>query len=408
MKKLNKFFAVLVALAMMATLAVSMAFAAPAASSTSLQDSKITKVLDVPAGVPSPAASFDFTVTPTAQPTTAGLTAKKVTIPFTAATGTQTQYAPLASFIGLNDSSKKFNLSQPGEYVFTVSEDDFTAAGVATAPAEGAYYLQDSDPLSTENLAKDTKTYTLRIYVVNHVAGQDEQNPPALEIKSITVEDPTSTGATTDEKKVSPETGFVFNNTYTKVINETEQNGGAFNVEKEVTEAGDKAFGYPITISITIDEATLVDGAYTLTAAGKTWSFSDAVDQETGAKTGLTATQTVNLADGEKAIFTTFPAGATVNVVENVAATNVQNAGDYTGAASGLATGTYAKGGELDVTTAAFTAKGQVKVTNTLAASDITPEGILISNLPYIALALVAIGGLVVYVVIRRRNADEA
>ena len=38
----------------------------------------------------------------------------------------------------------------------------------------------------------------------------------------------------------------------------------------------------------------------------------------------------------------------------------------------------------------------------------VTSTGILISNLPYIALALVAIGGLVAYVVVRRRNADEA
>ena len=35
-------------------------------------------------------------------------------------------------------------------------------------------------------------------------------------------------------------------------------------------------------------------------------------------------------------------------------------------------------------------------------------EGVLMANLPYIVLALVAIGGMVAYVVVRRRNADEA
>ena len=37
-----------------------------------------------------------------------------------------------------------------------------------------------------------------------------------------------------------------------------------------------------------------------------------------------------------------------------------------------------------------------------------TTEGVLINSIPYIVLALVAIGGMVAYVVVRRRNADEA
>ena len=399
MKKLNKFFAVLVALAMMATLCVSMAFAAPAESSDSLADSVITKVLDVPAGVASPAASFDFTVTPTSQPSTMALTAKTETITFAAGTGTQTKVKSLADFIGLNDNTKDFNITQPGEYVFTVAE------------ANTSSFTQDTDAKTTEAMDYSDAQYTLRVYVINGENG--------LEIKAITVvdstvnEDPEEEGSEVDAAKVDPEdkdptvtdptnkegSDFKFTNVYTKSFSDTEENGGAFNVEKAVTESGDTAFKFPITIAITIDEATLENGAYTLTAGDKTWSFS------TG---NLTATQTVDLANGEKAIFTTFPAGATVNVTENVAATSVQNAGDYTGAASGLATGTYAKGGALDVTTAAFDAQGQVKVTNTLSSEDITPTGILVNNLPYIALALVAIGGLVAYVVVRRRNADEA
>ena len=47
---------------------------------------------------------------------------------------------------------------------------------------------------------------------------------------------------------------------------------------------------------------------------------------------------------------------------------------------------------------------------NTKDAGDNDPgtTGILVSNLPYIALALVAIGGLVAYVVVRRKADDEA
>ena len=39
---------------------------------------------------------------------------------------------------------------------------------------------------------------------------------------------------------------------------------------------------------------------------------------------------------------------------------------------------------------------------------DNTFEGVLHNSIPYIVLALVAIGGMAAYVIIRRRNADEA
>ena len=411
---MKKLISILVAFAMMATLGIAMAFAAPAAQSTSLTDSKITKNLNVPAGVAAPAAHFFFTVTPTEQPKTAGLTAKKVEIPFTDTTaGSKTASATLASFIGPNDATKKFNLSQPGEYVFTVSEDAFDVNGVASAPAteETAYYLKDSDNDSTETLAKDTKQYTLRIYVINHTPEQDEVNPPALEIKSITVVDATVTDnpETTevdevDAAKVDPATGFVFNNVYTKEINVDEQNGGAFNLEKDVTGAGDTAKAYPFTVSITLPASYLdANDAYTLTDSdGKTWTF--------GAGQALTQTRTdVALAKGEKLIFEKFPAGAVVTVNETLSDTVVQNGSKYT--ATAAATGITIDGTDVKnttITTNEYAAKSAIKVTNNLDPAEITPEGILISNLPYIALALVAIGGLVAYVVIRRRNADEA
>ena len=53
-------------------------------------------------------------------------------------------------------------------------------------------------------------------------------------------------------------------------------------------------------------------------------------------------------------------------------------------------------------------ATDEIAYTNDYNADLDTPTGILINNLPYIALALVAIGGLVAYVVVRRRQDDEA
>lgn len=410
---MKKLISILVAFAMMATLCVCMAFAAPAAQSTDLSKSVITKVLDVPDGVASPAGKMNFTVTPTSQPATAGLTAKTESITFAAGTGTQTKVLSLADFIGLNNTAKDFNITQPGEYVFTVAEDSFNAAGVATAPAEGAYYLQDTDSLSTENLAKDTKTYTLRIYVVNGNNG--------LEIKAITVVDASVTDDTTteaseiDNAKINPEdtdptvtdpddkvgSAFKFTNVYTKTITDETDPNGAFNVAKNVTGSGDTNYLYPIKVTITIDDATLVDGAYTLNGSKSgEWNFTTATK---------TLEKTITIKNGEKDVFATFPAGAKVKIEEQTSTmNNLQNADKYNGNAAGLVTGTYTDGAKMTTNEAVYTAKSAVTVTNNLESSAIEPEGIMIQNLPYIVLALIAVGGLVAYVVVRRRQNDEA
>ena len=406
MKKLNKFFAVLVALAMMATLCVSMAFAEPAEKSVDIEKASLTKVFDVPTGVATPAAKFYFTFNPTSQPSSSTITAKTEVIPFDANTtgGKQTKILSLGSFIGFTDG-KDIKITQPGEYVFNVSETQGEESGLAEAPAEGttSYYVKDTNDKTTENVKFETKSYTLRLYVIN--------DGGTLKFSAITVEDPAKEGETADAKKVKPDdqdptvtnptekvgSEFKFTNTYTKTISDDEANGGAFNLEKDVTNAGDTAKKYPFEVTVTIDDATLNEGAYTLTATdGTKFEFTT---------TKLADTKTVNLAKGEKLVFTTFPAGAKVKIQETLDDTVVQKGSKYTATASGAIAGSV-KNTALE--TAPINEKNNIKVTNDLANSEIEPEGILISNLPYIALALVAIGGLVAYVVVRRRQDDEA
>ena len=140
----------------------------------------------------------------------------------------------------------------------------------------------------------------------------------------------------------------------------------------------------------------------------KTAKYKVYKDGAFGEETPLAANGIINvdLGDGDYIEFTEIPVGATYSVAETtdedyaasykktVNGTTDENATNYTGAIAG------------DVTAG----KDKVELTNncTKTDDDVKPEGILISNLPYIALALVAIGGLVAYVVVRRRNADEA
>ena len=107
---------------------------------------------------------------------------------------------------------------------------------------------------------------------------------------------------------------------------------------------------------------------------------------------------TVNLKTNERLVFTDLDVGTVINVKEADYSADFNASATLNGASAAIADGVDATASE---------AGNKLYVTNE-SKNDTTPEGILISNLPYIALALVAIGGLVAYVVVRRRNADEA
>ena len=94
------------------------------------------------------------------------------------------------------------------------------------------------------------------------------------------------------------------------------------------------------------------------------------------------------MTNGQWLSFDTIETGATVTIVEDT----------YPGFE---ATGTM-------TATANDTAGAAMDVTNKYNPSEGSVTGILMSNIPYIVLALVAIGGLCAYVVVRRKNADEA
>ena len=211
---MKKLISILVAFAMMATLAVTMSFAATN-QSINLANCKITKIYDVPTGVAAPEAKFYFKVTPTEFPKSTALNEKFEYIEYAAnaAGGEVSKNLPLSDFIayGKNASGKDFNLTQPGEYEFTVVEVAGTPAGIASdaeKPANTSYFVQDTDTTTAENLAFEGKQYTLRIYLVNGATD--------LEVRAVTLVDSTKTDDDTtedvDESKVSPETGFQFKN----------------------------------------------------------------------------------------------------------------------------------------------------------------------------------------------------
>ena len=124
-----------------------------------------------------------------------------------------------------------------------------------------------------------------------------------------------------------------------------------------------------------------------------------------------------SLKDGEYLEFAWLPYGSTYTVTENLSQVT-ENREFFTPSAAwnGSFEATGNKGADLTVDNdgqpillddgSIDIAHDYVDFTNTL--DDITVTGIMMANLPYIVLALVAVSGLVAYVVIRRKAGSEA
>lgn len=385
MKKLNKFFAVLVALAMMATLCVSMAFAENTTPyATGPEAAKLTKYLQAGEGVDLPAATYSFHFAPdSSNPATVAAFDTELT--FAASDkDANGDYIKTKTFAEIF-TGKTFGAA--GEYKFTVTENDPT-------------YPSKTD---NETLTKDNASYIVHLYVVNDGNG--------TKIDKVTVEEngtkvdpnPENPPATADEGK---DKGFSFTNTYTKklVDNNDEDNNGLINLSKAVDgNYADKTFEFPFELTYTLPQTSP-------NAAVKYKVLKDGATEKTAEEqTAENGKITVELGHGEKLIITEAPQGLKWSAKEklnSVTVAQLQNATEYQAAVNGGEKA--AKHADLATAETALSTTGDAAFVNYLSNDDVTPEGILISNLPYIALALVAIGGLVAYVVVRRRNADEA
>ena len=373
MKKLNKLFAVLVALAMMATLTVLSAFAVNDANEVNTAGTKAVKVLTMPKGVVPTGSiaikatldSIDGVDPATLEDNTGKIGNKVINLAPDANTGnfvkvenkdaTDVYYYETDSVLLANDY-------HGGVYKYTISEDvtDWTVPNGATKKADDKTYEM------TVNVGADNKVK--QVFV-----GTDENKRDLFE----DVDETNYNAAATD--------GTVFKNSVSQTLSGTSYDDTALGIKKTVIATdgiADTTTGFEIQFQITLPDT---EGATTATyVVGET------------EKTVPSGTYTEKLADGKTIYFKSIPVGTKV-----VAITETDARANGTGA-------TYTKD-ETGVTVGNITDKehklgGEIK--NTRNKTELT--GILMSNLPYIVLALVAIGGMVAYVVVRRRNADEA
>lgn len=368
---MKKLISILVAFAMMATLAVTSAFAAGVPEEAVEDQIAVTKNLYVSNDITAFTGNVVITFAPGEAIGSAAETAptetvtKTITLTKDADKATEgdasTRYAYSTGVITPEDLGFTDN-SKYGVYTFTVTEE----MTLATTPSENQTVV--NSPVSyTLTVLKNADGYFF-------IANDGTDKPEII------------SGQTQSDIEAN---GFQFTN---KVANKYETTGydnSKFKMEKTVIDnAGiytNEKFNFDITIVLpegTTDADVEASGNY---------------DSYNYDSTTNTITASVSLGNGDQFWFNKIPAGAKVSADENddLASKDATDKKAYVASDTGVAAET-------------LTAEGQeASITNT-SNEDQTFEGILNNSIPYIVLALVAIGGMVAYVVVRRRNADEA
>ena len=385
MKKLNKLFAILVAMAMVLALSVVSVFAAEG-DTTNTNGLAIEKVLTMPKGLaPSGTITINATlntidgVAPAAGDTSGVIAPVTIDLATTDATNTAfvekvTDGATDIYYYGTPNLLPTY--THGGQYIYTISED---AAAWETA------IEADTNKQATV----DTQTYQLTVNV--------DANK---QVKSVYVgqgqnKKPLYTEITTENDEIVAQNGTAFKNSVTqeKETNsyETSQFKASKTVNADKQGVKDTTREFEFTATVVLPNITGEETAtYTVLKENGDTKTTGTIDHNT-----VDGTVIVKLADGEKVFFNKVPVGSIVSISETDATVGAEDAKQYT-----------QNNAKVDAETIAIDSEYEAAVVNTRKETSAT--GILMSNLPYIVLALVAIGGMVAYVVVRRRNADEA
>lgn len=362
--KLKKFFAGVLAAAMMLTVGATAAFATAASGDAIDND-----------------GSFTISKTLTANET--GMTIPSDTVNFViaaendAAKGVALPTIGSASVNSDNKGTGDITIDLPkyskvGEYVYTITETEGNVAGVNYS----------------------TATYKMHVYVVN----SDAENTQGSVLQCKVRFDKVTTGENGEVtvKKISS-----IENTY---------DAGTLTVTKKVTGSmgdRDQAFSFDVTFTapankVLKSEVTVAGSAASITA-GTGCTYADG--KITFTENATTATVSFTLTDSDSIVFTNVPNGVTYTVSE-------AKFGDYTtkvGLDDAAATSVAVNDNNKIVSSGTFkasTEKSTLSVNYINNNGALVDTGVILDNAPYIALlAIVAIGG--VALMLNKRRRDE-
>ena len=343
----------------------------------------ITKQLDIASMTTVPGVTFTFSF--------AGNTAESI--------GLQAnEQIPAITAVSVTYSSSDGSNITTGSVDKTVQVvfPTYTHAGVY------AYNVTESNNFTdtaTEVIVNDTAYYIMRVYVENTDAG--------LAITAVTAEKFEDADDDSGEKveitdNTEGDNDFRFENNYNKISENPDPEGDEESLKISKTVAGNygdktKAFSYSITV--TAPENAL--------ASFKTAGFTYSINGATAVAGAYDTAITFTLKHGENFELFGVLTGSTYDVTET-------GETDYTAKADVVVNGGDSanekadEGEDLELEEKGIGEKtNTADFTNTYDDESITPTGIVINNLPYVMLAVVAVAGLFFLVAASKRKAQE-
>lgn len=383
--------------------------AAPAAAA-------ITKNLIMPEGTTTPAATFTFQFSPVSvddRTTSDDLNTMPAVGPTTLAFST--------SDTGTVSAGAKNILKQSGDVLSGVT---FPHAGVYVYKIDENPSVTGYTPGDNESYVFSPAQYTLTVYVKNGVNGLYV----AAVASSISVNDSSNqTSDPGDKVDPTPQPGdpnitgnyskIIFTNTYSKTaggVDPTDPNNHVLTIGKAVS--GDyadrtKYFAFQITAtqpgvvqgSATYKAYVLDSGNNVVTSEDNASNLQTDVNDYSYIEFTSGVTETVNLKHDQKLVFTDLHIGANYVAVESAvehytaSAMVVENGvgpNQYFNSIENLPLSTSTKLIGENENSAAFT--------NTYRT--ITPTGVIINNLPFVMILILAAGAFAAFVVIKSRK----
>jgi hypothetical protein len=307
------------------------------------------------------------------------------------------------------------NFPHAGEYVYKITE---TPASVIATPTDGW----------TETVTSyDGASYTLTLVV-------KAKSSTGYFIETIyALYDQNGDGATdAEDGKVTPTPGdgsasfseILFTNTFSKTKGGDPATDATLTVGAAVAgDYADTTWYFPYEVAITEPafvtaqnggtpgtyKAYVLNSANTVVTAAENYpSGTLEHDDDYGdyiAFTSGAAAATVRLSDGQKLVFVGTPVGTAWTAVDVLGSGAPHNLYTASGSVDSVALDTtgITQGASLSTGSRLVIEAGSVAAfTNT--REDVSPTGILLNNLPYIGLILLAVAALVVFVVLRARK----
>ena len=441
MKTSKKTLAILMALAMTLALMVPALASGNTPSTTDNGKVQITKTLKIGRGITVPTETFNFTFTPALSTEVAALGDASIYIDPDLSQQSVTYPA-------LDPVSVSYNAALRGDgasddaLTYLTPEIDLTQK---TWPVAGLYiYAVKETDNGTAGMTYDNQTYYLKVYVTNNASGGTDVNAVTVMGQNENGEWVKRDGAPTDAKETVNETvtdgvddmrgnEFRFTNAYTKLVDKHPTNPNTTSGDTELsTASGFSAAAFKLTKDVSGSYASTNDAfdfVVTMilpdTYSGpapvanvngySAHNFDDTIAQ-TAAPVDVTLPtdgrdMSIALRHGDSFSIAELPAGTLIQVTENAFAEKAY-APSYSGkwgldtSDANIKTDHASKSHALQSSTIVVGENGAyIQYTNTINDADVTATGIVINNLPYILMIVIAVAGIGFYMVSRKRRA---